>query len=135
EHDNLRAALEWAVANGDAETAQVIAGGASWSHWLTGTATEGVRWLADAFACAGAVTDQTRAVALTGRGLLRSIAGALSAADEDLSEALEIFRRDDDRAGLVFALSFYAETARLAGDVDTARTRRRQTLDVYRDAP
>jgi tetratricopeptide (TPR) repeat protein len=135
EHDNLRAALEWAVANDDAETAQIIAGGASWSHWLTGTATEGARWLADAFACTGVATDKTRAVALTGRGLLRFIAGALSAADEDLSEALEIFRRDDDRAGLAFALSFYAETARLAGAVDTARTRRRQTLDVYRDAP
>ena len=64
EHDNLRAALEWAIANDDAETALVIAGGASWSHWLAGTAAEGTRWLDDAFACAGAVTDQTRALAL-----------------------------------------------------------------------
>ena len=29
EHDNLRAALEWAVANDDAETALMIAGGAA----------------------------------------------------------------------------------------------------------
>ena len=36
EHDNLRAALEWAVANDDAETALTIAGGASWPHWLRG---------------------------------------------------------------------------------------------------
>ena len=36
EHDNLRAALEWAVANDDAETALTIAGGTSWPHWLAG---------------------------------------------------------------------------------------------------
>ena len=43
-------ALEWALANDDAETALVIAGGASWSHWLMGTAAEGARWLDDALA-------------------------------------------------------------------------------------
>ena len=47
EHDNLRAALEWAVANDDAETALTIAGGASWAHWLAGTAVEAKRWLDD----------------------------------------------------------------------------------------
>ena len=100
------------IANDDAETALVIAGGASWSHWLTGTAAEGARWLDDAFACAGAVTDQTRALGLAGRGLLRSIAGAFAAADDDLREALEIFRRHDDRAGVTFTLVVLRETAR-----------------------
>ena len=52
EHDNLRAALEWAIDNDDAETAMLIAGGSAWSHWLTGTAVEGKRWVDDAFACA-----------------------------------------------------------------------------------
>src|SRR4029077_21247051 len=45
EHDNLRAALDWAVANDDADTALMIAGGASWPHWLRGTVIEGKRWL------------------------------------------------------------------------------------------
>jgi predicted ATPase/DNA-binding SARP family transcriptional activator len=135
EHDNLRAALEWAIANDDAETALVIAGGASWSHWLAGTGAEGVRWLGEAFACGGAATDETRALAWTGRGLLQFVAGAISAADEDLGNALAIFRRHDDRAGLAMALSFYAEIARLAGRVDEARVRRRQALEVYLDAP
>ena len=53
EQDNLRAALEWAVATDDAETALTIAGGASWAHWLAGTAVEAKRWLDEAFACAG----------------------------------------------------------------------------------
>ena len=135
EHDNLRAALEWALANDDAETALVIAGGASWSHWLMGTAAEGARWLDAAFACAGAVTDQTRARGLAGRGLLRSIAGAFAAADDDLLEALETFRRDDDRAGVTFTLSFYCETARVTGRLEEARARRLEALDVYLALP
>ena len=53
EHDNLRAALDWAVATDDAETALMIAGGAAWPHWLTGQVVEGRRWLDDAFACGG----------------------------------------------------------------------------------
>ena len=60
EHDNLRAALEWAVANDDAETALTIAGGASWPHWLAGTVVEGKRWLDDAFACAGEAVTSAR---------------------------------------------------------------------------
>src|SRR5947209_10702272 len=107
EHDNLRAALEWALANHDAETALVIAGGASWTHWLTGTAVEGKRWLDDAFAC-GKASDAARAMALAGRGLLQLVAGAVVAADDDLREALEIFRRLDDVHGIAFTLSFYA---------------------------
>ena len=80
EHDNLRAALEWAVANDDAETALMIAGGASWPHWLTGMVIEGKRWLDDAFACGGEADERTRALALTGRGLLDFLAGAASTA-------------------------------------------------------
>ena len=57
EQDNLRAALEWAVATDDAETALTIAGGASWAHWLAGTAVEAKRWLDEAFACAGPASD------------------------------------------------------------------------------
>jgi predicted ATPase/DNA-binding SARP family transcriptional activator len=135
EHDNLRSALEWSLAQDDAETAHVIAGGASWSHWLTGTASEGARWLDDAFTCTGPVTDTTRALALAGRGLLRSIAGAFEAADADLCEALELFRRHDDLPGVTFCLSFYTEIARLTGRLDEAGARRMQALELYRSLP
>src|SRR3546814_20643066 len=68
EQDNLRAALEWAVAAGDAETAMTIAGGAAWPHWLRSTAADGQLWLADAFPCAGYASHNTRAPGLPGRG-------------------------------------------------------------------
>jgi predicted ATPase/DNA-binding SARP family transcriptional activator len=135
EHDNLRAALDWAIANDDAETALLIAGGAAWPHWLTGMVVEGRRWLDDAFACRGAVTERTRALGLTGRGLLDFLAGVSDRSDDDLATALEIFERHGDVASMVLAHSFYAEQAAVRGDLDEARRRRRVLLDFYDQAP
>ncbi|MBV8979924.1 MAG: winged helix-turn-helix domain-containing protein [Acidimicrobiia bacterium] len=135
EQDNVRASLEWAIANDDAETAMVIAGGASWMHWLAGTQSEGMRWLDEAFACKGSPTEQTRALALTAGGMFRFIRGDIPSADVDFQEAREVFLRHDDRDGLVFTLSFYAEAARMSGRSGEARTRRLETLELYREAP
>ena len=137
EHDNLRAALEWAVANDDAETAMTIAGGTSWPHWLAGMVIEGKRWLDLAFACEGegAADERTRALALTGRGLLDFLAGATEHSDEDLAAALEIFERHDDDRSTVLANSFYAEQANARGDRAEARRRRLAILDFYGKSP
>ncbi len=135
EHDNLRAALEWAVANDDAETALTIAGGASWPHWLAGIVIEGKRWIDDAFACGGEVEERTRALGLTGRGLLDFLAGLPEHSDEDLAEALEIFRRHDDMESVALAHSFYAELANARGDRDEARRRRLVVLEFHGESP
>ena len=78
------AALEWAVANDDAETALTIAGGVSWPHWLAGTTVEGKRWLDDAFRCKGEASERARALALTGRGLIDFQLGRPEGVDADL---------------------------------------------------
>ena len=135
EHDNLRAALEWAVANDDAETALTIAGGTSWWHWLAGMVIEGKRWLDDAFGCAGEAGEHTRALALTGRGLLDFLAGAREHCDDDLETALEIFRRHDDVESTALAYSFYAELPNARGDRDEARRRRLVLVDSYGESP
>ena len=135
EHDNLRGALDWAVANDDAETALMVAGGAAWPHWLTGTVVEGRRWLDDAFACGGEADERTRALALTGRGHLDFLAGATECSDDDLATALEIFERHHDLKSMALAHSFYAEQAAVRGDLDEARRRRQVVLDFYGDAP
>jgi predicted ATPase/DNA-binding SARP family transcriptional activator len=135
EHDNLRAALDWAVANDDADTALMIAGGASWPHWLRGTVIEGKRWIDDAFACGGVADERTRALALTGRGLIDFLAGQPEHSDEDLEAALEIFRRHDDVASLRLAYSFWAEQPAALGDIAEARRRRLQLLDFLAALP
>ncbi len=135
EQDNLRAALEWAVANDDAETALTIAGGASWPHWLAGTLVEGRRWLDDAFACGGEASESTRALALTGRGLIEFLTGSPDRADADLEAALATSRGRRDAPSTLLALSFYAEIAATRGDVDEARRRRRELLSFYDGRP
>ena len=135
EHDNLRAALEWAVANDDADTALTIAGGTSWPHWLAGRVIEGKRWLDLAFACGGKADERTRALALTGRGLLDFLAGFPEHSDADLGEALKIFRRHDDVDSVALAHSFYAEVANARGDRDEARRRRLVVLDFHAQSP
>jgi tetratricopeptide (TPR) repeat protein len=135
ERDNLRAALEWAIATDDADTALTVAGGASWPHWLSGTSVEGKRWLDDAFACAGSASPRSRALALTGRGLLDFQSGARTDVDADLEEALSIFEETDDLPGLALASSFYAEVAAVRREVDEARRRRRQHVELYARLP
>src|SRR4051794_17735423 len=134
EHDNLRAALEWAVANGDAATALTIAGGTSWPHWLAGMVIEGKRWLDDAFACGTDVDERTLALGLTGRGLLDFLAGTNHHTDDDFERAYEIFERHGDVESMAMADSFYAELANVRGDHDEARRRRVAHLDFYGDA-
>lgn len=137
ERANLRAALEWAIATDDADTALTIAGGASWSHWLAGMSVEGKRWLDDAFRCAGAAsaTPKSRALALTGRGLLDFQAGARTDVDGDLEAALALFEQERDDAGVALASSFYAEVAAVRREVDEARRRRRHHLELCARQP
>ncbi|HEX2781944.1 MAG TPA: BTAD domain-containing putative transcriptional regulator, partial [Ilumatobacteraceae bacterium] len=135
EQDNLRGALEWAVANDDAETALTIAGGVSWPHWLAGTAVEGKRWLDDAFRCAGEASERARALALMGRGLIHFQLGAAAGVDADLEAALRIFRDSGDMESIAMTYSFYAEVAAARGDIDEGRRRRLEVLDFYLGLP
>ncbi len=135
EHDNLRAALEWAVANDDAETALAIAGGASWPHWLRGTIREGKRWLDDAFSCRGDADERTRALDQIGRGLIDFLVGLPEHSDEDYEAAIEVFERHGDKASMALAHSFYAEQAAVLGDLDEALRRRMVLRDFYAECP
>ncbi|MEY2554377.1 MAG: hypothetical protein QOC57_2237, partial [Ilumatobacteraceae bacterium] len=135
EQDNLRGALEWAVANDDAETALTIAGGVCWPYWLAGTAVEAKRWLDDAFRCKGEVSERARALALTGRGLIEFQLGKPENVDADLSAALAIFRDLNDLGAISLTHSFYAEVAAARGDIDEGRRRRRDLLDHYVGLP
>jgi predicted ATPase/DNA-binding SARP family transcriptional activator len=135
EQDNLRAALEWAVVNDDAETALGIAGGASWPHWLAGTVTEAKRWIDDAFGCQGEAGETTRALALMGRGVINLLAGSPDHCDADLADALATFRRGNHVHELALTYSFYAELPQVQNDTDGARLRRLEVLGFYVDLP
>ena len=68
EHDNLRTALDWSIAAGDAETSLRLAGSASIFWYRMGRWTEGREWLRRALAQQRMPQSQARAVALIGLG-------------------------------------------------------------------
>ena len=50
---NLRAALDWFIAIGDADAALALASGMAWLWWINTDFAEGARWLADALGTEG----------------------------------------------------------------------------------
>ena len=70
EHDNMRAALTWALERKEVEVALRL-GGALWWFWsIRGYYSEGRRWLEEALAIEGRGLPEVRAMALAGVGWL-----------------------------------------------------------------
>jgi non-specific serine/threonine protein kinase len=103
EHDNLRAALDWALASNDGETAARLTGalGRFWStrgHW-----SEGRQWLAAALA-AGAAPPEARAKALRAAGTLALSQANFAEARALLEESLSLSRAVGSHTEAVLAL-------------------------------
>ncbi|GAA4202336.1 BTAD domain-containing putative transcriptional regulator [Actinocatenispora rupis] len=62
EHDNIAAALRWALSAGQPVGASRLAAGAGWYWWLAGHRAEGVEMLTAAAETPGEVDDEIRAV-------------------------------------------------------------------------
>jgi predicted ATPase/DNA-binding SARP family transcriptional activator/DNA-binding CsgD family transcriptional regulator len=98
EHDNMRAALSWALGRNEAEVALRL-GGALWWFWsLRGYHSEGRRWLEAALAIDGHGSPESRAMALAGVGALASAQGELVRAQEACEEGLELLANEDREA-------------------------------------
>jgi tetratricopeptide (TPR) repeat protein len=90
EHDNMRAALTWALKSKEADLALGL-GGALWWFWsLRGYYGEGRRWLEGALAMDVRGSIESRAMALAGVGALATDQGDLDRAEEASAEGLEL---------------------------------------------
>jgi hypothetical protein len=120
DHDNLRAAHNWAIARGDAEMAQRLCG-ALWRFWqMRGHVSEG-RKRSEASLALGEGTNLSRLRALEGAGGLAywQIDGAATIAFYE--EQVEVARRLGDRRELGFALYNLASGQAVVGEeVDLA---------------
>src|SRR5215211_2626477 len=100
EHDNMRAALSWALERKEAEVALRL-GGALWWYWSTrGYDGEGRRWLEGALAMDGRGSPEVRAMALAGAGALAVGQGDLDRAEEACQEGLELLANEASEAKL-----------------------------------
>jgi tetratricopeptide (TPR) repeat protein len=110
EHDNMRAALSWALQRKEVELALRL-GGALWWFWsMRGYYSEGRRWLEAALAMDGRVSLEVRAMALAGVGELAEIQGDLDRAQEACQEDLELLEHEasDAKLNLLVCLGWVA---------------------------
>jgi predicted ATPase len=112
EHDNLRAALRWALETRAGAVASGLLGGLWWFWLVRGYLTEGRRWL-QAFLTtpSGAVPTAARAAALGYAGYLACWQGDALQAHVWADEALALWRELGDGQGMAYALDVLAEAA------------------------
>jgi tetratricopeptide (TPR) repeat protein len=105
---NLRAALDWHIAAGDAAGAISIATGVALLWHLNGDFAEGARWVADALATDGEAPDDLIAFGRASHAYLVCWSSSPSAAIIECREAVGILRHKDSRHHLADALTLLA---------------------------
>jgi predicted ATPase len=98
EHDNMRAALSWALERKEAEVALRLGGALSWFWSVRGYYSEGRRWLEEVLAIDGRGSPEVRAMALAGAGELAAEQGDLDRAKEAYEEGLELLAHEGRQA-------------------------------------
>jgi predicted ATPase/DNA-binding CsgD family transcriptional regulator len=122
EHSDLRAALGWFAARGDAESFARLAGALNWFWHMGGQGREGRDWLERALAASARASPEARMGALSGAGNLAVQQGDHARATALAEELLTIAHAQGDRtaeADARFLLS-RAASQRGAGDEATA---------------
>jgi predicted ATPase/class 3 adenylate cyclase len=104
EHDNMRAALAWALEQDEGNVALRISS-ALWRFWqLHGDLTEGRRWTGQALALPSAARrTREKARALLAMGSLAYWARAMPEMAKAFAQAIAIFRELEDPAGIALA--------------------------------
>jgi predicted ATPase/class 3 adenylate cyclase/Tfp pilus assembly protein PilF len=101
EHENMRAALEWTLQQGEKQLMLRLGGLLWWFWFVRGHYSEGRRWLEGALATGGQGSVESRAMALAGVGALAFEQDDLDRAEEASAAGLELLEgRASERAGI-----------------------------------
>jgi predicted ATPase/DNA-binding XRE family transcriptional regulator len=120
EHDNIRAALVWAVDHGHSEDGLRMAAGLRQFWDYGGQRQEGFEWLEQLLAAGGPLPPAVRADGLYAVGVLAAQLGFYELAAARHQDGLAIFKELDDSAGVADTLCGMAEALRHQGDNDQA---------------
>jgi len=136
EWDNLRAALEWLLRQGDLTNGLRLAG-ALWRFWLVrGYLSEGRGWLElllERVAVEGiAAPVMARAKALNAAGVLAWSQGDYARAVTLCEAALALYRASGDTAGMALSLNYLGFVAADQGESGRATALLTESLHLYR---
>jgi predicted ATPase/DNA-binding SARP family transcriptional activator len=130
EHDNLRAALRWAVQCKDSLIGPRL-GVALWHFWyIRSHQLEGRNWLAQLLNLAEDLRH--KAWLLHGIGMLARRAGESAAASTFLEESLALFRQLDDTRGIASSLRVLGFMQYVQGNFLKAHVVLEECLDLFR---
>jgi predicted ATPase/DNA-binding SARP family transcriptional activator len=134
EHDNLRAALDWAEESGQAERGLQL-GGALWRFWyVRGYIAEGRRRLARLLALPGAAgCPAARANVLYGIGMLSYAQGDYQGARLFYQESLSVFRGLGDQQSIAALLTNLGIVTLYERDYETASALYQESLEIQRE--
>jgi non-specific serine/threonine protein kinase len=132
EHDNLRAALGWALEH-DEEKVGIRLAVVLGHFWeVRGHRTEGQEWLARVLARWPSAPAPARADALCAAGNLAYIRGAYERAAELLEESLSVRRALGDQWGTALSLHYLGRVVHYSGDFDRAAALYDESLAIRR---
>jgi predicted ATPase/class 3 adenylate cyclase len=133
EHDNLRAALQWALEGGRAEMALRL-GTALERFWVVrGYRNEGRAFLERALAGSAGVAADVRAKALIAAARLAFIQSNYDQGEAFAQESLALFRELGDRRGVALSLDRLGMAAWRRGDFSAARVLMEEDLALFRE--
>jgi hypothetical protein len=137
EHDNLRTALDWALAapaEERAEKALQLAGALPWFWYLHGYFLEGRERLTKALRQSPESRTAARAQALAGLALLANVLGDHGAARSVAEASAALFQALGDRRGLAGPLATMGAALSWLGETALSEVRLTEALALYREA-
>ena len=132
EHDNLRAALRWALESERAEMALRLATGLERFWVIRGHRTEGLAFLERALAGSVDVATEVRAKALLAAARLAFVQSNYNRGEVLAQESLALFRELGDRRGIALSLDRLGMAAWRRGDFAAARLLMEEDLALFR---
>ncbi len=135
EHDNLRAALEWAVEGRHFDVGYRLAIALHWFWRLRDPVSEGRRWMESMLTVADVVLPALRAALLARAGDLATVQGDFTQAGELLDASIALAREIDDLETLTFAFGWRGVTAYAAGEYALAQQFLEQAVSLSRRPP
>lgn len=131
EHDNLRAALGWAIEHRQAPLALRICS-AIWRFWhVHNHLSEGRRWIEAALAISTSLRTLARVRALCGAGWIANVQGDIAQAKLFFEEGLLLARELQDVREIGMALSGVGRMAHLQGNYSQAADRYAEALATF----